>query len=76
MASSALKWRLPRKFLPFVFFIFNSSYEPTLNGASKGRNGLTLFSPQPHYSPVVKIMKSRPKHYFHYSLTTSLVVSL
>ena len=29
---------LPRKFLPFVFFIFNSSYEPTLNGASKGRN--------------------------------------
>ena len=25
---------------------------------------------------VVKIMKSRPKHYFHYSLTTSLVVSL
>ena len=25
---------------------------------------------------VVKIMKNQPKHYFHYSLTTSLVVSL
>ena len=32
------KWRFILKIFTFCVFIFNSSYEPTLNGASKGRN--------------------------------------